>query len=173
MRVFLRKVFRVVYFYLMTAGLPVLLMHLALENERLSAALYAGALLLALPLSLLPGKVLRGRLPLRFPRAALLGVLIIAGTTAFAVQNSFFFLRGTLAGAIMALMMLFSMREATLEFPLWTGQHGASIGLVLYLFGAGVTGSLVPAPFLNGLFWGESLLFLLCTAFYLNADNML
>lgn len=173
MRIFARKVFRVVYFYLMTAGLPVLLMHLALEDERLSAIVYALAILIALPLSLLPGKIIRKKVPLRVPIAVLCGVAILILSMTLAVQKELFFLRGAFAGLIMALLMFFAMREATLEYPLWTGQHGASIGLILYLIGGAITASLVEAPLLRNLFWIEALVFLLVTAFYLNTDNML
>ena len=60
-----RKLFRTVYFYLMTAGLPVLLIHLAMENEARSAIFYAIAIALSFPLSLLPGRI-KGKVPLRF-----------------------------------------------------------------------------------------------------------
>ncbi|MBQ3223606.1 MAG: hypothetical protein IJB41_08340 [Clostridia bacterium] len=173
MRIVGRKAFRVVYFYLMTAGLPVLLMHLAMENERLCALAYLCAILLAFPISLLPGKIAKEKIPLRMPVAFAAAGAVIAAAIAFAVHNELFFLRGIFAGIIMALLMIFAVREAALEYGQWTSTQGASIGLVLYLFAGAATASLVEAPLLRELFWIEAVVFLLCTAFYLNTDNML
>jgi len=167
-----RKLFRTVYFYLMTAGLPVLLINIAMENERFSAIAYAAALFLALPLSLIPGKLF-GRIPLRVPVSAVTAAAVLVGMMFYAYNTGLFFLRGAFAGIIMALMLLFSVRDATMEYPQWTGPHGMSIGLILYLIsGAGVA-SLVEAPLLRELFWIEGLLFLGFSAYYLNNDNML
>ena len=146
MRIVGRKAFRVIYFYLMTAGLPVLLMHLAMENERLCALAYLCAILLAFPISLLPGKIAKEKIPLRMPVAFAAAGAVIAAAIAFAIHCELFFLRGIFAGIIMALLMIFAVREAALEYGQWTSTQGASIGLVLYLFAGAATASLVEAP---------------------------
>lgn len=167
-----RKLFRTVYFYLMTAGLPVLLIHLALETEARSAIFYAIAIALSFPLSLLPGRI-KDKVPLRFPMTIIAAVLIAVGMTGYAASEGLFFLRGTFSGVIMGLLMLFGMREATLEHPQWTGQHGASIGLILYMIAGAATAALLEAPLLKNLFWIEAIVFLAVAAFYLNTENML
>lgn len=167
-----RKLYRTVYFYLMTAGLPVLLIHLALENDRLSVIVYAAAMFLALPLSILPGKLF-GKVPFRVPVSFLTSAAVLVGTVFIAIAEGIFFLRGAFAGGIMAILLLFSMRDATLDYPQWTGTHGMSIGLILYLIAGAAAASLIEAPLLREVFWIEGLIFLGFSAYYLNNDNML
>lgn len=168
-----QKLYRTFYFYLVTAGLPVLLLYLLLGNARLSAALYAFMIALAFPISLLPGHVGKSYIPLRFPIAVFLALLAVAMQTHLSVQMGIFFLRGALSGLITGIMMLFAVRETSLSTPTWTGHNGALIGLVLYAVPGVALSLLMKEPFLKNMMWIQALIFLSVTAYSLNSESML
>lgn len=165
-----QKAFRVFYFYLVTAGLPVMFMNLALENAKMAPVMYAIMIALAFPLSLLPGRVGKG-FPLRITITAAVALSVVIGMFFVSQKIGMFFIRGMLSGIIAGVLMLFCVREACLDVPVWTGMHGPSVGLILYII-PGFVYTYADEPFLKNLMWIETLVFLGVTAFYMNTDNM-
>lgn len=167
------KAFRTLYFYLITAGLPTLMCSVLLGNARLGIIGYAVGILLAFPLSLLPGHIGKNRsVPLRFPYSLAVCILIIVLGAVCAIQTGVLHLRGAIAGAVAGVLMLFCVRDVCAEDPVWTGQHCATIGIVLY----GVPGVafmvLEQDPMLENLTWILALVYLVVTAFTLNTSSV-
>lgn len=167
------KAFRVAYFLLVTSGLPMLIGFLLLDKAPDAAAIYAAAIALVFPLSLLPGRVGKKRsYPLRFPATMAFALITVLFTTFWAARLELFFVRGMVYGAVVGALSLFALREACLEYPTWTGSQGATIGIVLYLI-PGVVLTYMPSPFLKTLLWILAIVFLAISGFYLNSQNLL
>ena len=167
------KAFRTGYFYLTTAGLPMLASTLAINDVHLSAIAYAAAIALAFPVSLLPGHIGSKRyVPLRLTVAVLLAAAMAAAGTLFALHDGQFFLRGTFWGMLCGVLFFFAVREACAELPMWTGIHGCVIGIVGYI-APGVILTFLDMPALKTWIWALSLAFLGVTAFAMNHQNML
>ncbi len=173
MKMWRTKAFRTLYFYLITAGFPSLLLSVLIGNSVVAIPAYLFGILLCFPLSLLPGHIGKRNLPLRVPVMVAAAIAIAVQSTIFASNLGLLFARGTGFGVLIGVLMLFCVRDACLEYPLWTGQYCATIGVVLYAIPA-VSFLVTPTDdmLLNNFIWIMSIAFLAVTAFYLNGQNV-
>lgn len=166
------KALRVLHFLLMTAGAGYYVCYLFLDDPRHAVLLYTAAMLLAFPLSSLPGALGKVRAyPLRVPAGVVTGLLLTAGTY-FVFGSDLMFIRPILAGLISAVMMMFAVREACLEYPSWLGQQSAIIGTILYII-PGIILAFSDEPFLRIAEAAGALAFLVVSALFLNNLSLL
>lgn len=166
------KAFRTLYFYLITAGLPSMICSRLIGSAPTGILCYAAGLLMAFPLSLLPGHIGKTNAPLRFVWSIAVCILYTALSTLYCLNNSLFFLRGAAFGLIIGVLMLFSIRDACAQEPVWTGSNCATIGLVLYAIPGFALMFIEQELLMQRFIWIFALIFLCVTAFTLSGMNM-